>query len=197
MEIQGDIVFFASADEFRKWLEGHHAGEKELLVGFYKAGSSQQNMTWSQSVDQALCFGWIDGVRKSIDDERYFIRFTPRKPGSNWSAVNLEKIRKLTAQGLMHPAGIAACNPDAVPVKPWYSYEDDARQLPPEMAATFRENETAWEYFTATPSSYRKMVVHWILSARQETTRLNRLRQLIDASGNQTRLFNQYRNHGY
>ncbi len=185
--------FFASQDEFRAWLERNHGSETELFVGFYKAGSGKQNMTWSQSVDQALCFGWIDGVRKSIDDISYCIRFTPRKPGSNWSAINLEKVRVLTAQGLMHPAGIAACKPDAVTVKPWYSYESDARQLTPGMESVFRENEKAWEYFSATPPSYRKMIVHWILSAKEEATRDRRLHQLIDACGEGRRLDDQYR----
>ena len=101
-------TFFANQTAFRKWLEKNHKKEKELLVGFYKVDSGKQNMTWTQSVDQALCFGWIDGVRKSIDSDSYQIRFTQRKPTSTWSAVNIQKIAELTKQGLMHPAGVAS-----------------------------------------------------------------------------------------
>jgi uncharacterized protein YdeI (YjbR/CyaY-like superfamily) len=140
-------------------------------------------MTWLDSVDQALCFGWIDGVRRSIDSERYMMRFTPRRPGSNWSAINIAKVEALMAQGLMHPAGIAAFGARKEDKSGVYSYEQrENAALSAEQEAQFRANVPAWEFFQSRPGSYRKAAIWWVVSAKQEATRANRLAKLIELS---------------
>lgn len=175
-------TFFADQSEFRKWLDKNHRMEKELIVGFYKKDSGKPSMTWPESVDQALCFGWIDGVRKSIDQESYQIRFTPRKPTSIWSAVNIAKVEKLTKEGLMQPAGIAAFKLRKEEKSKVYSFENDAKQLDTEMESKFEADSTAWQYFKAQAPSYQKAVIHWIMTAKQESTRLSRLQKTIAQS---------------
>ena len=143
-------TFFATPDEFRAWLQEHHATESELLVGFHKKGSGRPSITWPQSVDQALCFGWIDGVRRRIDDAGYSIRFTPRKARSTWSAINVRRVGELTAQGLMHPAGIAAFERRSHDKTAIYSYEQrQAAELEPEQERRFKANKRAWAWFQA------------------------------------------------
>ncbi len=181
-------VFFSDQAEFRKWLEQNHDKENEMLVGFYKVGSGKQNMTWSQSVDEALCFGWIDGVRRSIDEESYCIRFTPRRPGSKWSAVNIKKIEALTKQGLMHQAGIESFNLRKEHKSGTYSYENKPVKLPAEMKRQFKENKTAWEFFENQAPYYRKTMYRWIMEAKQEATRQRRLEKVITASEARQRL---------
>jgi uncharacterized protein YdeI (YjbR/CyaY-like superfamily) len=172
-------TFFASQSDFRKWLEENHDREKELFVGFHKVGSGQPCMSWSESVDQALCFGWIDGVRKSIDKNGYFIRFSPRKPKSNWSAVNIKKVDALTQQGLMKPAGLAAYHLREEKRSGIYAYEKEALRLSAEFEKQFRANKIAWEFFQTLPPSYHKSAINWVMSAKQEATRIKRLADLI------------------
>lgn len=181
-------TFFESQDEFRKWLENHHDKEAELIVGFYKVNSGKPSMTWSQSVDQALCFGWIDGVRKSIDKESYSIRFTPRRSTSNWSAVNIKKIEELTKAGLMKPAGIKAYRLRKDNKSEVYSYENGSMVLDPNYEKQFREDQPAWDYFMKQAPSYRKAVIRWIMSAIQEKTRQLRLEKTIKESAKQKRV---------
>jgi uncharacterized protein YdeI (YjbR/CyaY-like superfamily) len=175
-------VFFANQAGFRKWLKENHDKENELLVGFYKVGSGKQNMTWSQSVDEALCYGWIDGVRRSVDGDSYCIRFTPRRPGSNWSAVNIKKVAALTKQGLMQPAGLESFNKRKAHKSGIYSYENKAVRLPAEMERQFKENKAAWEFFESQAPYYRKTRYRWIMDAKQEATRNRRLDKVITAS---------------
>ena len=178
--------FFSTQENFRKWLEENHLSSAEILVGFYKVGTKKLSMTWSESVDQALCFGWIDGIRKSIDGESYQIRFTPRKSTSIWSAVNIKKIEELTKKGLMFPAGIAAFKKRQEHKSKIYAFETDAMQLPEEFLKKFKSNQIAWEYFENLAPSYKKTSIHWIMSAKQEATQQKRLLQLISDSENQT-----------
>lgn len=175
-------VFFPKQSDFRKWLEKNHDKETEVLVGFYKVGSGKPSLTWSQSVDEALCFGWIDGVRKSIDEESYSIRFTPRKPKSIWSAINIKKVEELTKQGLMHPAGLAAFNKRDENKSKIYAYEREHAKLDKEFEKRFKSNKKAWAFFQLQAPYYRKVATYWVMSAKQEATRISRLEKLIKAS---------------
>jgi uncharacterized protein YdeI (YjbR/CyaY-like superfamily) len=182
-------VYFASAGEFRDWLQRHHADAQEVVVGYYKKGSGRPSLTWPESVDEALCFGWIDGVRHSIDGERYCIRFTSRNPDSNWSAVNIRKAEALIAAGRMQPAGLRLFQQRKAKSTGQYSYENKPEQLPPHLEDLFRQHPEAWAFFTAQPVSYRKTVQYWIMSAKQESTRHTRLAKLIEASASRQRMF--------
>src|SRR6202011_243799 len=137
-------IFFASPGEFRAWLEEHHAGEKEVLVGFYSKASGRPTLTWSESVDQALCFGWIDGVRHSIGAGAYTIRFTPRKPTSTWSSINVSKVKALTDAGLMHPSGLAAFDRRRADRTGVYSFEAEGGGFGPDYVSEFRRDHMAW-----------------------------------------------------
>jgi uncharacterized protein YdeI (YjbR/CyaY-like superfamily) len=190
-------VFFASPAEFRAWLERNHTLEKEIVVGFYKKESGRQNMTWSQSVDEALCFGWIDGVRRSIDTERYCIRFTPRRKTSIWSAVNIRKVEELTRLGLMQPAGMAAYGYCTREKSAIYSFEQEHEEfLPEHFIQEFKANGRAWGFFSHQAPSYRKAIVRWIMSAKQEATRASRLAKAIAESGLEKRMGDQYKQKG-
>jgi len=180
--------FFKDAPAFRKWLEKHAATEKELLVGFYKVGTGKPSINWPESVDQALCFGWIDGIRKSIDSDSYSIRFTPRKPNSIWSAINIQKVADLTEKQLMTTAGLNAFQLRKPEKSGIYSFESAHKELTPEFTEIFRSNPPAWTFFMAQAPYYRKMIHHWVLSAKQEKTRLSRLEKLIQASTKQQRI---------
>ncbi|MBS1792505.1 MAG: YdeI/OmpD-associated family protein [Acidobacteria bacterium] len=175
-------VFFQTSEDFRRWLEENHETASELAVGFYKVGSGKPSLTWSESVDQALCFGWIDGVRHTIDAESYRIRFTPRRAGSNWSAVNIKKIAELTEKGLMRPAGVRAFENRTEDRSAVYAYENKPEKLPAEYETVFRENEPAWTFFEKQPNGYRRTAMYWVLSAKQEETRRKRLAKLIAES---------------
>ncbi len=175
-------TFFSEQSEFRKWLEENHQKETELLVGFYKVDSGKPSMTWSQSVDEALCFGWIDGVRKSIDKESYQIRFTQRKSTSIWSAVNIQKIENLIEQGLMQTAGLASFENRKEIKSKIYSYEKEEVKFSVEYEKQFKENKIAWGYFQSLAASYRKPSTNWVMSAKQEVTRIKRLKELINDS---------------
>ena len=182
-------VFFKNQMEFRHWLEKNHDKENELLVGFYKVGSGRQNMTWSESVDQALCFGWIDGIRRSIDDDSYCIRFTPRRQGSTWSAVNIRKIEELNKQGLMHQAGTDSFNNRKLNKTAVYNYENELVHLPAEMEQHFKKSKKAWLFFNDQAASYKKTICRWIMDAKQEPTRFRRLEKVISESAAGNRLF--------
>ena len=175
-------TFFSKQFDFRKWLQKNHKKETELLVGFYKIDSGKLSMTWPQSVDEALCFGWIDGVRKSIDKESYQIRFTPRKPTSIWSAINIGKIKELTKQGLMRQAGLASFEKRTESKSKIYSHEIKIVELTKTFKNQFKSNKKAWEYFQSLAPSYRKVSTHWVISAKQEATRIKRLNELIAES---------------
>ncbi len=182
-------IFFSNQLEFRKWLESNHDWETELLVGFYKVKSGKPSMTWSQSVDEAICYGWIDGIRRSIDNESYSIRFTPRKPSSNWSTVNIKKVEKLKKQGLMKPAGLKAFSFRKEEKSGIYSFENHPKKLPVEFEMKFKENTTAWSFFKNQAPSYQRTAIHWILSAKQEKTKWLRLEKLIIGSEKQIRVW--------
>jgi uncharacterized protein YdeI (YjbR/CyaY-like superfamily) len=173
-------TFFATPAEFRDWLERHHAEEGELLVGFYKTGSGRPSITWQESVDEALCFGWIDGVRRSLGDEAYTIRFTPRKARSTWSAVNVRRARELIEEGRMTPAGLAAFEARGDDRTAIYSYEQRRQAtLDASQEHRFRAEPEAWEWFQARPPSYRRAAIHWVTSAKRPDTRERRLETLI------------------
>lgn len=180
--------FFKTQADFRKWLEKNHKSKTELMVGYYKVDSGLPSMTWSESVDQALCFGWIDGVRRSIDDKSYCIRFTPRKPTSIWSAINIKKIEELTDKGLMKPEGLAIFQKRKEHKSRIYSHENDTPMLSPVFEKKFKLNKKAWIFFKAQAPSYQKVMVHWIMSAKQEVTRLSRLDKTIIHSQAQKRV---------
>lgn len=183
--MSGDPVFFTGPDDFRAWLTQHHGTAPELLVGFFKVASGRASMTWSESVDVALCFGWIDGVTRGIDDERYCIRFTPRRPGSIWSAVNVAKVEALMAAGLMTPAGVAAFEQRREDRTAIYSHEQEDPErltLSEDKMRYLRDTPGAWEFFTAQAPSYQRAVVHWIHSAKRPETRERRLAELRSAS---------------
>jgi len=175
-------TFFEKQSDFRKWLEKNYKKETELIVGFYKVDSGKKSITWSQSVDEALCFGWIDGIRKSIDDESYCIRFTPRKPKSNWSEVNIKKVEVLISKGLMKQTGLQLYLNRKIDNSGLYSYENKPTKLPDSFEVIFKENNIAWEYFSNQTPSYKKTILYWILSAKQEKTQLSRLNKVIKFS---------------
>lgn len=176
-------IFFAAQAEFRAWLQEHHATAREQWVGFYKVGSGRPSITWPESVDEALCFGWIDGLRKSIDDISYMIRFTPRKPDSNWSAVNMRRVAELTDQDRMQPAGLAAYARRRDETSAIYSYEQrEQASLDEAEEQQIRANPDAWQFFQAQPRSYRQAAIRWVLSAKKLETRQSRLARLIDDS---------------
>ena len=217
------IRYFKSPNDFRRWLQKNHETTQELWVGYYKKSSGQPSVTWPESVDEALCFGWIDGIRKSVDDLRYTIRFTPRRRGSIWSAINIKRAKELVRQkqmrptglkafaarienksgiysyeqrntelsdkGLMKPLGVAAFNARKENRSGIYSYEQRSDSLDGPYQKMLRQNKAAWEFFYAQPPSYRKAIGWWIVSAKQEATRLKRLQRLIEESANRKRLF--------
>ncbi|MCW3091946.1 MAG: bacteriocin-protection protein [Ferruginibacter sp.] len=179
-------IFFATQSDFQKWLKKNHKKETELVVGFHKVGSGKLSMTWSQAVDEALCFGWIDGVRKSIDQDSYQIRFTQRKPTSIWSAINIKKIEELTRKGLMQPAGLASFEKRKEEKSKIYTHENEEVKLTQKFEKQFKENKKAWDYFQSLAPSYRKLSTHWVMRAKQATTRIKRLNELIADSENGT-----------
>jgi uncharacterized protein YdeI (YjbR/CyaY-like superfamily) len=182
--------FFRAASGFRDWLEKHRTGETVLWVGYYKKGCGKPSMTWSESVDEALCFGWIDGVRKRIDDDRYMIRFSPRKRASTWSAVNIRMVAKLEAAGKMTEAGRAAFAARKEGKSRIYSYEQKGapRDLDASSMAAFKKNKQAWAFFEAQPAGYRRKLAWWVMQAKQEQTRKRWLAKLMERSAAGKRL---------
>jgi uncharacterized protein YdeI (YjbR/CyaY-like superfamily) len=182
-------TYFDTASDFRDWLEAHHASAIELIVGFRKVSSGAPSMTWPESVDEALCFGWIDGVRKRIDERAYQIRFTPRKKDSIWSLVNVDKVRALSEQGRMRPAGLAAFAARRADRTGVYAFErEQDAELAPMEVEQFRQNTTAWSYFESVAPGYRRVITHWVVSARQPATRARRFQQLLQACAEQRRI---------
>jgi uncharacterized protein YdeI (YjbR/CyaY-like superfamily) len=172
-------TYFPTPAAFRKWLAAHHAKEKELLVGFHKKGSGRPSITWPESVDEALCCGWIDGVRKRVDGTRYTIRFSPRRKRSIWSLINVNRVKELIALKRMKPAGLAAFEARVARKTGIYAYENRPTELHPRYAKLLRKNPAAWAFFQAQPPSYRKRASWWITSAMKEETRQKRLARLI------------------
>ncbi len=182
-------LYFASPAEWREWLSRNHESCPELCVGFYKKGSGRASIIWPESVDHALCFGWIDGIRKSIDESRYVIRFTPRRAGSTWSAVNVKRVGELKKTGLMQPAGLKAFAGKIAGKSGIYSYEQrKTATFSREYQKLFREQRKAWEYFGSQPPGYRRLCTYWVTTAKQEATRLRRLKALIADSARSRRI---------
>ena len=178
-----EVTFFESPSAFRAWLEEHHDTTQELWVGFYKKSSGKPSITWPEAVDEALCFGWIDGLRKGIDDVSYMIRFTPRKPSSNWSTVNVKRVAELSRLGLMRPAGLKAFEARAQEKSGIYAYEQrNNAKLDEAYEQQFRANKQAWDFFQAQAAWYRRTAVWWVISAKREESRLKRLARLIEDS---------------
>ncbi len=182
------ITFFRSPAAFRRWLQKHHAMTGELVVGYYKKDSGKASITWPESVDEALCVGWIDGIRRSLDESSYSIRFTPRKPQSTWSVINIRRVQVLSLEGRMLPAGLKAFEARRENRSGIYSYEQRGEQLVEPYARIFIRNKVAWDFFQAQPPGYRKQANWWVVSAKKEATRLKRLQQLIEASERGRRL---------
>ena len=173
-------IFFTSPSEFRSWLEHHHESERELLVGFHKKSTGRPSLTWQESVDEALCFGWIDGIRRSVDSERYTIRFTPRKATSVWSNVNTRRAEELIRAGRMRPAGVRAFQARDARRSGVYSFERGAEaQLSEEALAGLRSNPEAWKFWESQPPGYRRQATWWVMSAKLEATRSRRLAALV------------------
>jgi uncharacterized protein YdeI (YjbR/CyaY-like superfamily) len=182
-------AFFPTADEFAKWLEANGDFKTELVVGYYKKGSGRASMSWAESVDEALCFGWIDGVRKRIDEHSYQIRFTPRKAQSIWSATNLQRVSVLERAGRMRQAGLQAFARRREDKTGIYSYEQrEAANLEAGDEAVFRKAKAAWKFFAAQPPGYRRLVIWRIVSAKRAETRVRRLTELIQACRERRRL---------
>jgi uncharacterized protein YdeI (YjbR/CyaY-like superfamily) len=174
--------YFTAPRQFQRWLEKHHATSTELLVGFYKVSTGKPSITYQEALDEALCFGWIDGIRKSIDEERYTIRFTPRQPSSNWSNVNIKRVQELMAEGRLKPAGLAAFEARTQGKSGVYSYENRPQRLSAEYEKKFRANKQAWEYFQSQAPYYQRTACAWVMTAKKEETRLRRLAALIEDS---------------
>jgi uncharacterized protein YdeI (YjbR/CyaY-like superfamily) len=181
-------TFFRTPAELRKWLAEHHSTTGELLVGYHKKDSGKPSITWSESVDEALCFGWIDGVRKRIDEGRYTIRFTPRRSGSIWSSVNIRRAQALIEQGQMLPSGLKAFDARRENKSRIYSYEQSCVDLEAPYMQLLKKNRAAWNFFQEQPVSYRRAVVFWIASAKKEETRIRRLDKLTTYSAQGQRL---------
>lgn len=180
--------FFSSPVQLREWFELNHDSASELLIGFHKKSSGKKSITYPEALDEALCFGWIDGVRKRLNDSSYRQRFTPRKPKSIWSLINVRHVERLKKEGRMRPAGLEAFaqrDPKRTGV---YSFETGPHQLSPAHEKTFRQNKSAWKFFEAQPPYFKKVAVFWIMSAKREETQLRRLAQLIESSAKGVRL---------
>jgi uncharacterized protein YdeI (YjbR/CyaY-like superfamily) len=177
-----DVLFFATPDDLRDWFDANHATTDELWIGYYKKTSGRPSVSWTQVVDEALCVGWIDGVLRRIDEISHVQRLTPRRKGSNWSAINVAKVAELTAQGRMRPAGLAAFAARSDAKTAIYSYEQPPESFTPDETERFRAEASAWSDWEARPPSYRKAVTHWVTSAKQPSTRERRLATLIEDS---------------
>ncbi|KAA3614853.1 MAG: bacteriocin-protection protein [Calditrichaeota bacterium] len=174
-------IFFPTQSDLRKWFEENHEHVKEIWVGYYKKATGIESIDWSQSVDEALCFGWIDGIRKSVDDKSYKIRFTPRNPKSHWSAVNLKKMEVLQKKGLITEAGLEVFNLRDKTKSEHSSYEQKVKKLPAEYENKIKVNIKAYKFYKELAPSYKKATIHWIVSAKKEETKLRRLQILIQS----------------
>ena len=175
-------IFFSTPAGFRKWLTKNHSNVTEQWVGFYKKDSGKPSITWPESVDQALCYGWIDGIRKNIDEESYMIRFTPRKKGSNWSTINIKRVAELKKQGVMKPAGLKIFEARDPAKAPMYSFEQLEKKLSVSYEKKIKANKKAWLFFQSQAPYYRRTAGWWVISAKQEQTRMKRLEILITSS---------------
>ena len=180
--------FFSAPEQFRQWLERNHDRAAELLVGFHKKSSAKKSITYAEALDEALCFGWIDGVRRNFNETSYTIRFTPRKPRSIWSNINVNHVERLKTEGRMQPPGLEAYERRDATRTGIYSFENRPRELSPEYEKTFRKNKAAWKFFQEQPDGYKRLLIFRTMSAKKEETRLRRLEQLIDASEKGSRL---------
>src|SRR4051794_33233630 len=180
--------FFKTPADFRRWLERHHESKDELIVGFYKRGSGKPSITWAESVAEALCFGWIDGVRRSAGPDAYTIRFTPRRRGSHWSQVNVDLVERLEAEGRMTAAGRAAFAARREDRTARFAYEQGEVSFDADQEAAFRADAPAWSWFSAQAPSYRKVATYWVTSAKRAQTRSARLAALIECSREERRL---------
>ncbi|MFL6537471.1 MAG: YdeI/OmpD-associated family protein [Chthoniobacterales bacterium] len=184
------VTFFRSPEAFRTWLSKNHDSQTELWVGYYRKDSGLPSITWPESVDEALCFGWIDGIRKKVDDVSYKIRFTPRRKKSIWSRVNIQRAAVLTHQRRMEPAGLAAFRRREEANSRKYSFENrETAMLTPTQQREFQRHGTAWKFFQSQPPGYRRTVAWWVISAKRPETQRKRLTRLIDASGEKRRIF--------
>jgi uncharacterized protein YdeI (YjbR/CyaY-like superfamily) len=187
---QPGLRFFANPPDFRKWLATHHETKSELWVGFYRKDSRRPSITWPESVDEALCFGWIDGIRKKVDEQSYKIRFTPRKLRSTWSTVNIARVQALKSKGKMQLAGLRAFDRREETNSAVYSFENrHSAMLTLEQEREFQRQRAAWEFFQAQPPGYRRMAAWWIISAKRPETRQRRLKQLITDSQAKRRIY--------
>jgi uncharacterized protein YdeI (YjbR/CyaY-like superfamily) len=183
-----DVTHFAASSDLRKWFAKYHLSKQELWVGFHKKSSGKPSITWPESVDEALCVGWIDGVRKSLDHNSYVIRFTARKPTSIWSVVNVKRVAVLTAEGRMQEAGLAAFALRTAAKSGIYAFEQDNPELTAADVRVFKKNKAAWTFFTAQPPGYQRLMSWRVTTAKRAETRAKRLLQLIEASAASTRL---------
>lgn len=176
------ILFFKTKSDLRNWFEKHYETEKELFLGYYKVHTKKESVTWSESVDEAICFGWIDGIRRKIDDESYQIRFTPRNPSSIWSAINIKKFKNLKKLGLIKQKGLEAFRKKTEEKSRIYSYERKNAALSQEFEDEIKKNQKAWQYFSKLASSYKNLSIYWIMSAKRLETQKKRLQILIESS---------------
>jgi uncharacterized protein YdeI (YjbR/CyaY-like superfamily) len=181
-------TFFCAPTDFRAWLQQNHGKASALVVGYYKKATGKPSVTWEESVDEALCYGWIDGVRRSLDDESYVIRFSPRNPKGVWSRRNIERVEALKAEGRMRKAGLDAYAHKDVHADSGYAVGDRPKDLPQEMTADFKKYPEAWAFYESQPSGYREQTTAWVTSAKREETRQRRLATLIDDSRNELRI---------
>ena len=180
---KADPLFFSTPRAFRRWLAKNHERATQLWVGFYRKDSGRPSITWPESVDEALCFGWIDGIRKKVDDESYKIRFTPRRSKSTWSAVNIARVAVLTCEGRMQPGGVAAFSRREESNSVKYAFENrESAKLSADDEREFRRDPAAWEFFKCQPAGYRRLGSWWVISAKRPETRHTRLERLIAAS---------------
>src|ERR1043166_2638305 len=180
--------FFSTPEKFREWLERNHDSASELLLGFHKKSSAKKSITYAEALDEALCYGWIDGVRKNLDETSYTIRFTPRKPRSIWSNINVNLVERLIKEGRMHAAGLEVYARRDPKRTGFYSFENRPGELGAEYEKKFRAKNPAWKFFQQQPPGYKRLLIFWVMSAKQETTRTRRLEQLIAGSANGTRI---------
>jgi uncharacterized protein YdeI (YjbR/CyaY-like superfamily) len=180
--------FFSTPAEFRKWLEQNHDKQSELMIGFHKKASGKKSITYPEALDEALCFGWIDGVRRKLDETSYVQRFTPRKPRSIWSLVNVRHVERLKKEGRMHAAGVEAYERRTPERTGIYSFENRPKQLSPAYEKRFRQNKKAWKFFNEQPTYYKNLIVFRIMSAKKEETQMRRLEETIECSANGKRV---------
>lgn len=182
------LKYFKTAAEFRAWLEANHASATELWIGFYKKNSGKVGITYAEALDESLCFGWIDGLKKRVDENSFTQRFTPRKPRSNWSLINIRHVARLTKAGRMLPAGLKSFAARIAAKSGVYSFENEPRELPPELQRQFKSDKAAWEFFQQQPPGYQRLACFYVMSAKQEATRERRLARLMADSQQGRRL---------